>query len=146
MPARASSSAAIQRAETKKTKSNGCVTAGRKTSEVKVNIGTFNPEVDQRMLETRKSAAATRAIENLRRIINKMIESGDLHLLNLVEVGGHKHGLAATGGRIDDVLHGAVEASCPMAVTLKLILVTICMLPRPRRDPVTLLSLPQLQV
>ena len=65
----ASSSAAIQRADTIETKSDGYVTARRKTGQVTLNLGTFNPEMDQSMLESRKSDAAAGAIDHLRELV-----------------------------------------------------------------------------
>ena len=54
---------------------------------VDVHVGTFNAGTDQNMLRLSKHTG------NLRRILGKGVEEGDLHLLGLCEIGGHKQGL-----------------------------------------------------
>ena len=63
-------------------------------SQVKVNVGSFNLGLDQSKIEAKRFSTVT--LENFRRIIAKGFEEGDLHLLNLCEVGGHKQGLPAS--------------------------------------------------
>ena len=56
--------------------------------EVPVNIGTFNLGLMQNAIESKKFQ--TQTLPNFRRIVAKGFELGDLHQLNLCEVGGHR--------------------------------------------------------
>ena len=58
-----------------------------------VNVGTFNLGLYQSQIESKYFETGT--LRNFRRIIAKGFENGELHLLNLCEVGGHKQGLPA---------------------------------------------------
>ena len=58
-----------------------------------VNLGTFNLGLAQNQIEIRNFTKGTLA--NFRRIVAKGFEEGELHLLNLCEVGGHMQGLPA---------------------------------------------------
>ena len=60
---------------------------------VKLNVGTFNVGLAQASITAQ--SFPTKALPNLRRIVAKGFEEGDLHLLNLCEVGGHMQGLSA---------------------------------------------------
>ena len=54
---------------------------------VQVNVGSFNLGLHQLQIESKRFPTGT--LPNFRRIIAKGFEEGDLHLLNLCEVGGH---------------------------------------------------------
>jgi hypothetical protein len=60
---------------------------GASQPAVNLNVGTFNVGIMQAMLESKKHR------EHFRRLLGKAFEEGDLHLLSLCEVGGHKQGL-----------------------------------------------------
>ena len=77
-----------------------CVASTKRVSQpfecvarVKVNVGSFNLGLHQLQIESTRFPTST--LPNFRRIIAKGFEEGDLHLLNLCEVGGHKQGLPA---------------------------------------------------
>ena len=54
-------------------------------------MGTFNIGIEQAMLRGRDH------LRNFKRILGKGFDEGDLHLLGLCEVGGHKQGLEKAG-------------------------------------------------
>lgn len=60
---------------------------GASQPAVNLNVGTFNVGIEQAMLGSKKHR------EHFRRLLGKAFEEGDLHLLSLCEVGGHKQGL-----------------------------------------------------
>ena len=62
-------------------------------ARVEVNVGSFNLGLHQSQIESKRFLRDT--LSNFRRIIAKGFEEGDLNLLNLCEVGGHKQGLPA---------------------------------------------------
>ena len=62
--------------------------AGATANSATVHVGCFNMGVDQNMLGCPKH------IKNMRRIIRKAVKEGDLQLLGLCEVGGHKKRVA----------------------------------------------------
>ena len=72
-----------------------------------VNVGTFNLGLYQSQIESKNFETGT--LRNFRRIIAKGFENGELHLLNLCEVGGHKQGLPACCIEADSVLDGALK-------------------------------------
>ena len=70
-----------------------CVASTKRVSQpfecvarVKVNVGSFNLGLHQLQIESTRFPTST--LPNFRRIIAKGFEEGDLHLLNLCEVGG----------------------------------------------------------
>ena len=73
---------------------------------VKVNVGSFNLGLHQLQIESTRFPTST--LPNFRRIIAKGFEEGDLHLLKLCEVGGHKQGLPACCIEADSVVDGAL--------------------------------------
>ena len=75
---------------------------------VGLNFGTFNVGIDQHMLTaTRKS---NKNVNNLKRVIAKAVETEELSLLMLCEVGGHRQGLAAAGIPPDDIITDALSS------------------------------------
>ena len=90
-----------------------CVASTKRVSQpfecvarVKVNVGSFNLGLHQLQIESTRFPTST--LPNFRRIIAKGFEEGDLHLLNLCEVGGHKQGLPACCIEADSVVDGAL--------------------------------------
>ena len=90
-----------------------CVASTKRVSQpfecvarVKVNVGSFNLGLHQLQIESTRFPTST--LPNFRRIIAKGFEEGDLHLLNLCEVGGHKQGLPACCIEANSVLDGAL--------------------------------------
>ena len=75
-------------------------------AHVPVNIGTFNLGLEQSQIESRNFPKHT--LKNLRRIVAKGFEEGDLHLLSLCEVGGHKQGLPACRCDTSSITDGAL--------------------------------------
>ena len=73
---------------------------------VEVNIGTFNVGTDQTKLRSKK--CAEKIMPNLRRVINICVDLGDLHLLNLCELGGHRQGLNQAKLEMDTVTMAAM--------------------------------------
>ena len=73
---------------------------------VNVNVGSFNLGLHQSQIQAKNFQTST--LKNFRRIIAKGFEEGDLHLLNLCEVGGHKQGLPAGCIKADCVVGGAL--------------------------------------
>jgi len=47
-------------------------------------------------------------LDNFRRLLGKAFEEGDLHLLGLCEVGGHKQGLKTAGICPQDLVYGVL--------------------------------------
>ena len=74
--------------------------------QVSVNIGTFNLGRDQGKITSKAFRKTT--LPNFRRIVAKGVEEGDLHLLNLCEVGGHMQGLAACNYDSAIIVEGAL--------------------------------------
>ena len=65
-----------------------------KLGEANIRIGTFNVGVVQTQILGQKfEKPGSGGLDNLRRIVAKTFEEGDLNLLTLCEVGGHKLGL-----------------------------------------------------
>ena len=75
-------------------------------ARAQVNVGSFNLGLHQLQIESKRFTAGT--LDNFRRIIAKGFEEGDLPLLNLCEVGGHKQGLPACCIEADSVVDGAL--------------------------------------
>ena len=50
-----------------------------------------------------------KTLANLRRVVAKGFEEGDLHLLNLCEVGGHKQGLPAVHCHASNITDQALK-------------------------------------
>ena len=71
-----------------------------------MNVGSFNLGLHQDQIESKRFQTST--LPNFRRIIAKGFEEGDLHLLNLCEVGGHKQGLPASCIKADSIAEGAL--------------------------------------
>ena len=71
---------------------------------VDLNLGSFNAGIHQEMLGKEKH------VKNLRRIIGKAFEEGQLHTLGLCEVGAHKQGLAAIAIDAQDLVAGTLVA------------------------------------
>ena len=69
-------------------------------AHVPVNIGTFNLGLDQHQRESLNF--------EIQRIVAKAFEEGDLDLLNLCEVGGHKQGLPACRCDTSSITDGAL--------------------------------------
>ena len=91
-----------------------CVASTKRVSQpfecvarVKVNVGSFNLGLHQLQIESTRFPTST--LPNFRRIIAKGFEEGDLHLLNLCEVGGHKQGLPAGCINAASVVDGALN-------------------------------------
>ena len=74
---------------------------------VKVNVGSFNLGLHQSQIQAKNFQTST--LKNFRRIIAKGFEEGELHLLNLCEVGGHKQGLRDCCIEAHSVLEGALK-------------------------------------
>ena len=72
-----------------------------------VNVGTFNLGLYQSQIDSKHFETGT--LRNFRRIIAKGFENGELHLLNLCEVGGHKQGLPAGCIKAASVMDGALN-------------------------------------
>ena len=72
-----------------------------------VNVGTFNLGLYQSQIESKNFETGT--LRNFRRIIAKGFENGELHLLNLCEVGGHKKGLPASFIKADCLVDEALN-------------------------------------
>ena len=77
-----------------------------RVATVEVNVGSFNLGLEQPQIESRHFPK--RGLLNFRRIIAKGFEEGDLHLLNLCEVGGHKKGLSASHITAASVVDGVL--------------------------------------
>ena len=73
---------------------------------VKVNVGCFNLGLHQSQIKAKSFQTST--LSNFRRIVAKGFEEGNLHLLNLCEVGGHKQGLQAQGIQADNIVDGTL--------------------------------------
>ena len=73
-------------------------------AQVKVNVGTFNLGLHQLQIESTRFPSST--LPNFRRIIARGFKEGDLHLLNLCEVGGHKQGLQAECIQPESIVDG----------------------------------------
>ena len=71
---------------------------------VKVNVGSFNLGLHQSQIQAKSFQTST--LKNFRRIIAKGFEEGELHLLNLCEVGGHKQGLQAECIQPESIVDG----------------------------------------
>ena len=71
---------------------------------VKVNVGSFNLGLHQSQIQAK--SFQERTLKNFRRIIAKGFGEGELHLLNLCEVGGHKQGLQAECIQPDSIVDG----------------------------------------
>ena len=91
-----------------------CVAGTKRVSQpfecvarVEVNVGSFNLGLYQQQIESTRFPKGT--LKNFRRIIAKGFEEGDLHLLNLCEVGGHKQGLPASHIAPASVVDGALN-------------------------------------
>ena len=77
--------------------------AGSKASTVNVQVGCFNIGISQEMLSVDKH------IKNFKRILGKAFDEGDMHLLGLCEVGGHKKGLKTEGIHPQDLIDGVLN-------------------------------------
>ena len=74
---------------------------------VNVNVGSFNLGLHQSQIQAKSFKTST--LKNFRRIIAKGFDIGELHLLNLCEVGGHKQGLRDCCIEADSVLEPALK-------------------------------------
>ena len=74
---------------------------------VNVNVGSFNLGLHQSQIQAKSFQTST--LKNFRRIISKGFDIGELHLLNLCEVGDHKQGLRDCCIEADSVLEGALK-------------------------------------
>ena len=77
--------------------------AGSTASTVNVQVGCFNIGISQEMLSVDKH------IKNFKRILGKAFDEGDMHLLGLCEVGGHKKGLKDALIYPEDLLVGVLR-------------------------------------
>ena len=75
---------------------------------VNVNVGTCKIGINQSQLDC-KETFSSRTLPNLRRIIDLMIGIGELHLLNLCDLGCHRQGLQSANMQIDDLIDEALS-------------------------------------
>ena len=78
---------------------------------VSVNIGTGNLGLHQNQIESEGFQKGGRILWKFQSIVAKCVEEGELHKLNLCEVGGHKQGLAAIHCDASNIVDGALKAN-----------------------------------
>ena len=81
-----------------------------------------------------------KALSNLRRVVAKGFEEGDLHLLNLCEVGGHMQGLSACHIEAATVVDEALKeneygSEATQAYMLLSLVACLCRLRAPKSIP-----------
>ena len=79
--------------------------------EVAVKMGTGNLGLHQNQIESNGFQRDGKILQNFKRVIAKCFDEGELHNLNLCEVGGHRQGLEAIHCEASSIIDGALQAN-----------------------------------
>ena len=82
----------------------------RAVKTVRINIGTFNFGVHQAQIAS-KLFTTKGVLPKVRRVVSRMVDEGDLHLLTACEMGGHRQGLQAADVYMESILENVLDSA-----------------------------------